>query len=127
MKTHSHRLRRGLVLGGHPVTHRHARILSSCLLLLLKALVVGHLLLLFVRHVAGVHTGGTGNIRLLGVDIAVANILWRLSRHLGRINAILVGSGVRCIQTGLIEKRRVSRVKFDSSEREKAVAQHSPE
>lgn len=101
MKTHSHRLRRGLVLRWHPVTHRHARILSSCLLLLLKALVVGHLLLLFVRHVAGVHTGGTGDIRLLRVDIAVADILWRLSRHLGRINAILIGSGIRCIQAGL--------------------------
>ena len=104
MKTHNHCLCSGLVLGRHPVAHGHAGILPSSLLLLLEVLVVCHLLLLLVGHVAGVHTRGTGDIRLLGVDIAVAHILGRLRRHLGRIDAILVGSGIRSIEAGLEQR-----------------------
>lgn len=95
-------LRSGLVLGGHPVANRHSRVLpTSLLLLLLEILVVGHLLLLFVCHIAGVHTRGSRDTRLLGIDVAVAHIFGSLSRNIGGINAILVGSRVGSVEAGL--------------------------
>lgn len=67
-------LRGGLVLRGHTAAHGHARILATRLLLLLEVLVVGHLLLLLVGHVAGVHAG-TRHVALGRVDVAVSHIL----------------------------------------------------
>lgn len=95
-------LRRGLVLRGHTVAHWHTGILATCLLLLLEVLVVGHLLLLLIGHVARVHAG-TGHVGLRRIDI-VADILGGLGRDIGSIDAILVGGGIRCVQAGLYGK-----------------------
>lgn len=92
----------GLMLRGHAVAHWHTSVLPTGVLLLLEILVVGHLLLLFVGHVAGVHSGGTGHIGLLGrTDVAVVDILGRLCWDLGGIDAILAGSGVWGVEASL--------------------------
>ena len=92
-----------LVLGGHATTHGHAGILpTGLLLLLLKVLVIGHLLLLFVGHVAGVHPGGTRHIRLLSsIDIGVVYILGGLRWDLGSVDTILVGGGIGGVEASL--------------------------
>lgn len=92
-------LRRGLVLRGHAVADRHTRILATCLLLLLEVLIVGHLLLLLIGHVARVHAR-TRHIGLGCIDV-VADILGGLGRDIGSINTILVGSRVGRVQAGL--------------------------
>lgn len=99
-------LRRGLVLRGHAVAHGHTGILATCLLLLLEVLIVGHLLLLLVGHVAGMHAR-TRHVGLRRIDI-VADILGGLGRDIGSIDAILVGGRVRCVQAGL-EKYTISK------------------
>lgn len=93
-------LRGGLVLRWHSVAHGHTGILATGLLLLLEVLIVGHLLLLLVGHIAGVHAG-TGHVALGRVDIAVSDILGGFGGHIAGIDAILVGSGVGSIQTSL--------------------------
>lgn len=92
------------MLGGHAATDGHASILpTGLLLLLLKVLVVGHLLLLFVGHVAGVHPSRTRHVGLLSsIDIGVVDILGGLSRDLGSIDSILVGGRIGGIQAGLL-------------------------
>jgi len=87
-------LRGRLVLRGHTIAHWHARVLATCLLLLLlEVLVIGHLLLLLVGHVAGMHAG-TGHIALGRVDVAVSHIFGGLGGHVARVDAVLVGGGV---------------------------------
>ena len=90
------------MLGGHTVAHGHARVLTRSLLLLLKVLVVGHLLLLLVRHVAGVHA--RARHVLLRRIYVVANILGCLRGDIGGVDAIFIGSGIRSIQTCLFEE-----------------------
>lgn len=91
-----------LMLRGHAVAHWHTSVLPTGLLLLLEILVVRHLLLLFVGHVAGVHTGGAGHVRLLsGTDIAVVDILGRLCWDLWGVDAILAGGGVWGVEASL--------------------------
>lgn len=90
-------LRGGLVLRGHAVAHGHARILATSLLLLLEVLIVGHLLLLLVGHVARVHAW-TGHVTLRRV---VSHVLGGLWCDIGSLDAILAGSGIGRIQAGL--------------------------
>lgn len=90
-------LRRGLVLRGHTAAHGHTGILATCLLLL-EVLIVGHLLLLLVGHVAGVHAR-TGHVSLGRVDVGV--ILGGLGWDLGSIDTILAGGGIGGIQASL--------------------------
>lgn len=104
-------LRGGLVLRGHTAAHGHARILATRLLLLLEILVVGHLLLLLVGHVAGVHAG-TRHVALGRVDVAVSHILGGLGGDVARVDAVLVVGGVRGVQTGLHEGINIRRPMF---------------
>lgn len=87
------------MLRGHAVADRHTGILATGLLLLLEVLIVGHLLLLLVGHVARVHAR-TRHVGLGRIDV-VANILGGLGRDIGSINTILVGGRVRCVQACL--------------------------
>ena len=90
------------MLRGHPATpHRHTGVLPTSLLLLLEVLVVGHLLLLLVGHVAGVHSRGAGHVGLLSIDIAGVDILGSLCWDVRRIDSILVGGGIGGVQTSL--------------------------
>lgn len=93
-------LRRGLVLRGHTVAHWHARVLATCLLLLLEVLIVGHLLLLLVRHITRVHAW-SGHATLGRV---VGHVLGSLRWDIGSVNAILAGGRVGGVQAGLGEK-----------------------
>lgn len=100
------------MLSGHPVANRHSRVLpTSLLLLLLEILIVGHLLLLFVCHVARMHTRRSRDTRLLGIDVAVTHIFGSLSRNIGGIDTILVGSGVGSVEAGLGFRGRQSHAK----------------
>lgn len=94
-----HNLSGGLVLGWHATADRHG-VLAALLLLLLKVLVVGHLLLLLIGHVARVHA--RAHVTLRRVD-AVSHVLGSLGRDIGRVNTVLIGGGVGSIQTGLNE------------------------
>lgn len=87
------------MLRGHAVAHGHTGILATGLLLLLEVLIIGHLLLLLVGHVAGVHAR-TRHVGLRRIDI-VADILGSLGWDIGSINTILVGGRVRCVQACL--------------------------
>lgn len=93
------------MLRRHATTDRHAGVLPTGLLLLLEVvLVVGHLLLLFVGHVAGMHSGRTRDVGLLGrggVDVGVADILRGLRWDLGGIDAILAGGRVGGVEASL--------------------------
>lgn len=89
----------GLLVRGHATADGHGVLATSLLLLLLQVLVVGHLLLLLVGHVARVHTGA--HIPLGRVDVVVCHILGSLGGDIGGVDAVLAGSGVRGIQTGL--------------------------
>lgn len=91
----------GLVLGRHAVAHGHAGILAT-LLLLLEVLIVGHLLLLLIGHVARVHTGRPGH----ALRRVVTDILGSLGRDLGALDAVLIRGGVGRIQAGLAENVR---------------------
>lgn len=100
VRSRKHRgLRRGLVLRGHAVADGHTGILATGLLLLLEVLIVRHLLLLLVGHVARVHAR-TRHIGLGRIDV-VADILGGLGRDIGSINTVLVGGRVRCVQACL--------------------------
>lgn len=90
-----------LVLGRHAIAHRHSGILAT-LLLLLEVLIVGHLLLLFIGHVARVHTGRPGH----ALRRVVTDVLGRLGGDLGTLNAVLVRGRVGRIQAGLTDKVR---------------------
>jgi hypothetical protein len=96
------------VLRWHSVAHGHTGILATGLLLLLEVLIVGHLLLLLVGHIAGVHAG-TGHVALGRVDIAVSDILGGFGGHIAGIDSILVGSGVGSIQTSLDNRISIRR------------------
>lgn len=99
------------MLSGHPVANGHSRVLPTSLLLLLEILIIGHLLLLLICHVAWVHTRRSRDTRLLGIDVAVAHIFGSLSRNIGGIDAIFVGSGVGSVEAGLGFRGRQSRAK----------------
>lgn len=91
----------GLVLRRHAVADGHAGVLTTrLLLLLLQILVVGHLLLLLVGHVARVHAGA-GHVGLRSVDIVMGNVLGGLGRDVGGVDAILVGGWVGSVQASL--------------------------
>lgn len=92
------------MLRGHAVAHWHTGILpTGLLLLLLDVLVISHLLLLFVGHVAGVHSGGTGHVGLLSsIDVAVADILGGLRRDLGGVDTILAGGWIGSVEASLV-------------------------
>ena len=92
------RLSGGLVLGWHATADGHG-VLAALLLLLLQVLVVGHLLLLLIGHVAWVQAGA--HVGLGRVDI-VSHVLGGLGRDIGSDIAVLVGSGVRGVETGLV-------------------------
>lgn len=85
-------LRGWLVRLRHSPGDRDARILASSLvlrLMLLHVLVVGHLLL--AGHVARMDAGRTRHVGLLlGIDIVLLDIVWRLGRDLGSLDAVLV-------------------------------------
>lgn len=88
-------------MGGHSASNGHSGVLSTRLcLLLLKTLVVGHLLLLFLRHVSRLYTRLTRHVCLLCIDVVVRDIFGRLGGNIGSINAIFRG-GLRRIQAGL--------------------------
>lgn len=93
------------MLRGHATTDRHAGVLPTRLLLLLEVvLVVGHLLLLFVGHVTGMHSGRTRDAGLLGrgsIDISVVDILGGLRWDLGGVDAILAGGRVGGVEASL--------------------------
>ena len=96
----------GLVLRRHSVApHWHTGVLPTGLLLLLEILVVGHLLLLLVGHVAGMHSRGTGHVGLLSIDIAGVDILGSLCWDFRRIDSILVGGGIGGVQASLEHRR----------------------
>jgi hypothetical protein len=89
------------MLGWHSASNGHSWVLSTCLcLLLLEALVVGHLLLLFVRHVPGLYARLTRHVCLLCIDGIVRDIFGRLGGNIGSVDAIF-GGGFRRIQAGL--------------------------
>lgn len=96
-KRYEDHLRCGLVLRGHPVANRHSGILATCLLLLLEVLIVGHLLLLLIGHVARVHA----RARHTALGRVVSHILGSLRWDIRGLNAILGGSRVGGIQAGL--------------------------
>lgn len=93
------------MLRRHATTDRHAGVLPTSLLLLLEVvLVVGHLLLLFVRHVAGMHSGRTRDVGLLGrgsIDVGVVDVLGGLRWDLGGIDAILASGRVGGVEASL--------------------------
>lgn len=89
------------MLRRHAVAHGHTGILPTSLLLLLQVLVVGHLLLLLVGHVAWVHSSRTRHGRLLSVDGAVVYVLGSFGRDIWSIDAILGRGRVGRIETGL--------------------------
>ena len=93
------------MLRRHAVAHWHTSVLPTGLLLLLEVvLVVGHLLLLFVGHVAGMHSGRTRDVGLLGrgsIYVGVVDILGGLRWDLGGIDAILAGGRVRGVEASL--------------------------
>ena len=96
----------GLVLRRHSVApHWHTGVLPTGLLLLLEILVVGHLLLLLVGHVAGMHSRGTGHVGLLSIDVAGVDILGSLCWDFRRIDSILVGGGIGGVQASLEHRR----------------------
>lgn len=100
-ESHTNCLSSGGMLGWHSASNGHSWVLSTCLcLLLLEALVVGHLLLLFVRHVPGLYARLTRHICLLCIDGVVRDIFGRLGRNIGSVDAIF-GGGFRRIQAGL--------------------------
>jgi hypothetical protein len=88
----------GLVLGWHATADRHG-ILTTSLLLLLEILVVGHLLLLLVGHVARVDT--RAHIPLGCVDVVVSHIFWGLGGNIGGVDTIFTGSWVGSVEACL--------------------------
>lgn len=89
------------MLRRHAVVDRNTSVLAAgLLLLLLEILIVGHLLLLLVRHVAGVHAGAS-HVGLRRIYIVVGDVLGSLRRDIGGIDAILASGRVRCIQASL--------------------------
>jgi hypothetical protein len=96
------RLSSRLVLRWHPTSDGHARILATglSLLLLLEILVVSHLLLLFMCHIARLQTTGARDIRLRGVHAAVRNVFGRFCGNISGVDAIL-RRWFSCIETRL--------------------------
>lgn len=85
------------MLVGHAVAHGHGILAAS--LVLLEVLVVGHLLLLLVGHVAGVHAGT--HVRLPGWHVVLGDVLGSLGRRVGSVDPVLVGGRVRRVQASL--------------------------
>lgn len=92
------------MLRRHAAADRHASILTTGLLLLLEVLVVGHLLLLLIGHVARVHAGRTRHVGLLSTDVAVVYILRGLSWDVGGIDTILGRGRVGSVEASLQER-----------------------
>ena len=101
------------MLRGHAVAYRHTGVLPARLLLLLQVLVVGHLLLLFVGHVARVNPCGTRHVRLLSADIAVSDVLGRLGGHLRGIDAVLVGGRIGSVEASLEIDDKSVEIRFE--------------
>jgi hypothetical protein len=89
----------GLVLRRHATGDWHGILTTSLLLLLLEILVVCHLLLLLVGHVARMNAGT--HIPLGSVDIVVSHVFGGLGGNIGGVDAILTGGWVGSIQAGL--------------------------
>lgn len=110
------------MLRSHPVApHRHTGVLPTGLLLLLEILVVGHLLLLLVGHVARMHSRGTGHVGLLSIDIAGVDILGSLCWDFRRIDTILVGGGIGGVETSL-ETQTVRYIETKKKKKENQLA-----
>lgn len=86
------------MLVGHAVAHGHG-ILAASLVLLLEVLVVGHLLLLLIGHVARVHA--RTHVGLSGGHVVLGDVLGSLGRRVGSVDPVLVGSRVRRVQASL--------------------------
>ena len=89
-----------MVLRWHAPCNRHARILATSLLLLLEVLVIGHLLLLLVGHVAWVHTRA-GHAGLRRIDVTVSDILRGIGWDIRSINTILASGRIGSVQASL--------------------------
>lgn len=87
------------MLRGHAASNGHGILATSLLLLLLEVLVVSHLLLLLIGHVARVHA--RAHVTLGGVDIVVSHVLGSLRGDIGGVDTILASCGVGGVQTGL--------------------------
>lgn len=90
----------------HPVAHWHPRVLSASLLLLLlllllEVLVISYLLLLFACHVCRVHIRPR-HVWLLGIDVALVDIIWRLSWDIRGVDTILVGTRIGSVKARLV-------------------------
>lgn len=88
------------MLRRHTATDRHTSVLTTSLLLLLEVLVVSHLLLLLIGHIARVHAGTT-HVWLGRINIVVSNVLGSLGGNIGGVNTILAGGWVGGIQASL--------------------------
>lgn len=88
-----------MVLGWHATADRHGVLTTSLLLLLLEVLVVRHLLLLLVGHIARVNTGT--HIPLGRVDVVVSHIFGGLGGDIGSVDTILTGGWVGSVQACL--------------------------
>lgn len=88
------------MLGRHAVANRHAGVLATCLLLLLEVLIVGHLLLLLIGHIARVHARAR-HVGLGRIHIVVSDVLGSLGGDVGSVNAILARGRVGRIQASL--------------------------
>jgi hypothetical protein len=76
----------------HPASDGHARILAASLgllLLLLEILVVSHLLLLVMCHIARLQAAGARDIRLRSIHAAVRDVFGRLGGKISSVDAIL--------------------------------------
>jgi hypothetical protein len=98
-------------MGGHTARHARHWVLTTTLLRL-KALVVGHLLLLLLGHIIWVHASSTRDSRLLAGDWVLRNIFGRI-RHVCPVDTVFVASRFRSVQACL-EKELVSTVATES-------------
>lgn len=98
----------------HPASDGHARILAASLgllLLLLEILVVSHLLLLFVCHIARLKSTGARDIRLRSIHVAVRDVFGRLCRNISSVDAIL-RRRFGCVETRLRDVSETEPGKF---------------
>lgn len=89
------------MLWRHLASDGHPRVLSTGLLLLSQILVVGHLLLLLIGHIAWMHAPWSRDVRLRSIHIVVVHILGGIGGHVGGINSILVARGLGGIEACL--------------------------
>lgn len=90
------------MLWRHLASDGHPRVLSTGLLLLSQILVVGHLLLLLVGHIARMHAPWPRDVCLRRIHVVVVHVLGGLGGHVGRrVDSILVARGLRGIEACL--------------------------